>query len=201
MAPARDDGDMRPWHRLRTGLSATADSVFAIGLAVLNLPVLAVWLAGLVLSPVPVFGTDLLAVTTVVVRWRADLERRLGNRAGIPIRRPYQPAPDRRDLDTGQWVRWIITDPATWRDMAWLLPGALVASALGLIAVAIVAYGVAGAALLPVWLFLGDVWFGYGLFWPTSDLGEAWLALPQGLLIIAVGLALAPLLRATSVRF
>jgi hypothetical protein len=192
---------MTPGARIRTALSATADSVFAIGLAVLNVPVLALWLAGLVLSPVPVLGTDLLAVSTTVVRWRADLERRLGTRAGVPIRRPYHPPPARSERGTRSWLRWIITDPATWRDMAWLLPGALVAATLGLVAVLVVAYGLAGVVLLPLWLFLGDVWFGYGMFWPTANLTEAWLALPQGLVILAVGLTVAPLLRATNFRF
>jgi signal transduction histidine kinase len=187
--------------RVRAGLRATADGLFATGLALLNVPVLALWLAGLFLSPVPVLGTDILTVTTTVVRWRADLERRLSARAGLPIRRPYSPAPDRAELGTRRWLRWIITDPATWRDMAWLLPGALIATVLGLIAVAIPVYGLVGVALLPLWLHLGDVWFGYGLFWPTANLSEAWLSLPQGLVILAVGLVVAPLLRSTDVRF
>jgi hypothetical protein len=178
--------------RVRAGLRATGQSVCAVGLALLNVPVLALWLAGLVLSPVPVLGADLLHVTTVVVRWRADLERRLGALAGVPIRRPYPPPPDRADLGSRRWLRWIITDPATWRDMAWLLPGALVGVALGVITVAIVAYGLAGVALVPLWLFLGTIWFGYGIFWPTADIGEAWLALPQGLILLAVGLGAAP---------
>ncbi len=188
-------------NRTRAGLSAIADSVFAVGLAVLNLPVLALWVTGLVLSPLPVLGTDLLAVSTTVVRWRADLERRLATRAGIPIRRPYHPAPHRAEMGDRRWLRWIITDPATWRDMAWLLPGALVAAGLGLVVLAIVGYGLAGVGLLPLWLFLGDVWFGYGVFWPTANLAEAWLALPQGLVILAGALALAPFLRTTSIRF
>jgi signal transduction histidine kinase len=50
-------------------------------------------------------------------------------------------------------------------------------------------------------MFLGGVWFGYGLFWPTADLTEAWLALPQGLLVLAVGLVVAPLLRTVQLRF
>jgi len=187
--------------RLRAGSSAVADGLLATVLGMLNLPVLALWLTGLVLSPVPVLGTDLLAVTTTVVRWRADTERRLAARAGVPIRRPYLPAPDRAELGTRRWLRWIITDPATWRDMAWLLPGALVGVSLGLIAVAIPVYGLAGIGLLPLWLFLGDVWFGYGTFWPTANLTEAWLALPQGLVILAVGLGVAPLLRTTDVLF
>ena len=192
---------MKPRAWLLAGLRSTADGFFATGLAVLNVPVLALWLLGLVLSPVPVLGTDLLQVTTVVVRWRANLERRLCARAGIPVRRPYLPSPPRSELGSRRWLRWIITDPATWRDMSWLLPGALVGVVLGTITLAIPLYGLAGVGLLPLWLHLGDVWFGYGVFWPTTDLAEAWLALPQGLVVLAVGLAVAPLLRTTDVRF
>src|SRR5690349_11909624 len=140
--------------RLLSGLRATGHGVFAIGLGLLNMPVLALWVCGLVLSPVPVLGTDLLHVTTVVVRWRADLERRLGALAGVPIARPYRPPPDRAELGSRRWLRWIITDPATWRDMAWLLPGALVGVTLGVITVLVPAYGLTGVVLLPLWLFL-----------------------------------------------
>jgi len=188
-------------NRAHAGWSATADSVLTVGLALLNVPVLTVWLIGLVLSPVPMLGTDLLAVTTTVVRWRADLERRLGTSAGTAIRRPYHPSPPGTDQGSRRWLRWIITDPATWRDLAWLVPGALIAVGLGLTTLALVIYGMAGALLLPLWLFLGEVWFGYALFWPTANLTEAWLALPQGVVILAGGLALAPLLRKTHFQF
>ncbi|MDY7088812.1 MAG: sensor domain-containing protein [Actinomycetota bacterium] len=187
--------------RLPTGLRATGHGVFAIGLGLLNVPVLVLWLAGVLLSPVPVLGAYLLHVTTVVVRWRADLERRLAAFAGVPISRPYSPSPDRAELGSRHWVRWIITDPATWRDMAWLLPGTVVGVALGIVTVVVPAYGLVGIFLLPLWLFLGDVWFGYGMFWPTANIVEAWLALPQGLTLLAVGLAVAPLLRRTDVLF
>ncbi|MCM4077901.1 sensor histidine kinase [Paractinoplanes hotanensis] len=187
--------------RVRTGLRAIGLGVCATGLGLLNVPVLALWLIGLVLSPMPVLGADLLHVTTVVVRWRADLERRLGELAGVPIRRPYLPSPDRAEQGSRRWVRWIITDPATWRDMSWLLPGALVSVVLGLITMAIPAYGLAGVLLIPLWLFLGDVWFGYGLFWPVANVAEAWLAFPQGLIVIAGGLVVAPLLRRVDVLF
>jgi signal transduction histidine kinase len=192
---------MTPRRRVRTGLSATADTVFAVGLALLNAPVLGVWLLGLVLSPIPVLGTDLFAVTTTVVRWRANLERRLCTRAGLPVRRPYRPPPDRNEMGTRRWLRWIITDAATWRDMSWLLPGALISIALGTITLALVAYGVAGVALLPLWLFISDIWFGYALFWPTANLTEALLSAPQGLVILATGLTLAPLLRKVNLKF
>jgi signal transduction histidine kinase len=192
---------MEPRLRVRTGLIATADGLFAAGLSLLNLPVLMIWLVALLLSPIPVLGTDSLTVAARIVRWRADLDRRLAARAGIPIRRPYLPSPDRAEMGGRRWLRWIITDPATWRDMAWLLPGALVGVTLGVITLAIPLYGLVGVGLLPLWLFLGDIPFGYGLFWPTANLPEAWLSLPQGLFILGVGLAVAPLLRRTDVLF
>jgi signal transduction histidine kinase len=192
---------MTPRRWAGAGLSATADALFATCLALLNAPLFGIWLLSLVLSPVPLLGTDLLAVATTVVRWRTDLERQMGARAGVPIRRPYLPPPNRADRGSRPWLRWIITDPATWRDLAWLLPGALVGLALGLVVVAVAVYGLIGVGLLPLWLFWGEVRFGYGLFWPTADLAEAWLALPQGLIILAVGLIVAPLLRKTTARF
>jgi signal transduction histidine kinase len=187
--------------RVRTGLSATADAVFAVGLALLNPAVLALWLAGLVLSPVPVLGSELFAMSTTVVRWRADLERRLSTRAGVSIRRPYLPPPPGAEVGSNRWLRWLLTDPATWRDAAWLVPGALVGAGLGLIVLAIAGYGLIGTVLVPLWLLLSGVSFGYGLFWPTSDRAEAWLALPQGLVILAAVLVLAPLLRTTHLLF
>jgi signal transduction histidine kinase len=190
---------VRGW--LRTGMTAAADGVFAVGLALLNPVMLGLWLAGLVFSPVPTLGPEFFAMTTTVVRWRADLERRLSTRAGVPIRRPYLPAPDGAEVGSPRWLRWIITDPATWRDAAWLMPGALVGATLGLITVAIAAYGLIGVLLLPLWFFLNDVWFGYGLFWPTADPAEGWMALPQGLAILTLALAVSPLIRATQVRF
>jgi len=193
-------GGMTPRTVVRAGLGATVDALLATGLAVLNVPVLALWVIGLVLSPVPVLGMEVLALTTAVVRWRADIERRMGARAGVPIRRPYLPAP-RAEVGSRPWLRWIITDPATWRDMAWLLPGALIGAALGLVTVAIPAYGLIGIGLLPLWLFLADIWFGYGMFWPTANLAEAWLSLPQGLAILTIGLVVAPLLRGVDARF
>jgi len=187
--------------RAHIGMSASADGLFAIGLALLNPAVLAFWLVGLVFSPVPVLGPELLAVTTTVVRWRADLERRLSTRAGVPIGRPYRPAPEGADVGSRRWLRWIVRDPATWRDTAWLVPGALVALTLGLLTVALAAYGLAGALLLPLWLFLGGAWFGYGVFWPTANVAQGWLALPQGLLIVSFGLAVATSTRSIRMRF
>ncbi len=64
---------------------------------------------------------------------RADLERRLASRTGVLISRPYHPAPERALPGGWQRFRWTVTDPATWRDLAWLVPGAIVGFALGVV--------------------------------------------------------------------
>jgi signal transduction histidine kinase len=77
------------------------------------------------------------------LRALADLERR---RSGTPIPRPYRP------LD-GSWprrARQIVTDPATWRDLAWLGVHGLTS-----LCAAVLAVGLWPAALytltLPLW--------------------------------------------------
>ncbi len=187
--------------RVRAGPHALAGAVYAAGLSLLNIPVLAFWMTGLVLSPVPVVGADLLSVTTIVVRWRTDLERRLSGRSGVPIGRPYQPMPDKSKAGTRHWVRSLITDPASWRDAAWLVPGALIGATFGIVVLVVAAYGLTGVLLLPLWLHLGGVWYGYGVFWPTEGIGQAWLSLPQGLVIVAAALVVAPLLRRVDALF
>jgi signal transduction histidine kinase len=143
----------------------------------------------------------LLPVLTGVVRWRADLERRLAARSGVLIARPYSPVPEKVGFGGWRRFRWILTDPATWRDLAWLLPGALIGFALGLLTLLIPLYGLIGVTLLPLWLYLGVDWFGYGVFWPIQSLSQGWLSFPQGVLFLAIGLAGAPYLRKTDARF
>ena len=186
---------------VRAGLRAVAGGIFAIGLALLNPPILVLWLAGLLLSPVPVLGILVFPLVTTVVRWRADLERRLAARSGVLISRPYRPVPDKAGLVGWRRLRWIITDPATWRDFAWLLPGAVVSCLLGLITLLVPLYGVMGITLLPLWLYLGLDWFGYGMFWPIHTVSQGWLSFPQGLLILGLGLAAAPYLTTIDARF
>jgi signal transduction histidine kinase len=194
-------GGVETGNWVRAGLRAVAGGIFAIGLALLNVPILVLWLLGLVLSPVPGLGMMLLPVVTIVVRWRANLQRRLAGRDGVPIARPYRPAPQRSPLGSWRQFRWIMGDPATWRDFAWLIPGALVGLALGLVTLLIPVYGVVGIILLPLWFYLADIWFGYGAFWPIQSLNQGWLAFPQGVLILALGLAGAPYLRTVDGKF
>jgi len=191
--------ETRSW--LRDGLRAVAGGVFAVGLAITNLPLLVVSVIALALTPVPFLGLALLPWVTTLVRKRADLERRLATRAGIAIARPYHPPPERALPGGWKRFRWIATDPATWRDLAWLVPGAIVGFGLGLIAVAIPLYGLEGISLLPLWLYLSVDWYGYGVFWPIESFGEAMLAMPQGVFFLGIGLSAAPWLLEVNAMF
>ncbi|RZU53909.1 signal transduction histidine kinase [Krasilnikovia cinnamomea] len=191
--------ETRSW--ARDGLRAVGGGAGTAGLAITNLLLVAVALVALVLIPVPFLGLALLPWVMTLVRKRADLERRLAARAGIAIARPYRPRPERALPGGWRRFRWIVTDPATWRDLAWLVPGAVVGLALGLLAVAVPLYGVEGISLLPLWLYLSVDWYGYGFFWPIENLPQALLSLPQGVLFLAIGLTAAPLLLRVNALF
>src|SRR3954471_7217736 len=119
----------------RRGALGVLRSLAAIGLAGPNLPLLLVSAVALILTPVPFLGLALVPWTMSLVRMRADLERRRASRTGVLVRRPYHPPPERAVAGGWQRFRWTVTDPATWRDLAWLLPGAVVGTGLGLIGV------------------------------------------------------------------
>src|SRR5581483_3632198 len=96
---------------------------------------------------------------------------------------------------------WTVTDPATWRDIAWLVPGAIVGCALGAIGVLIALYGVLGLTLTPLWIWMGTGWYGYGALWSISSFGEGLLCVPQGALLVVAALWIAPWLRRVDAHF
>jgi signal transduction histidine kinase len=81
----------------------------------------------------------------LAVRWQADLERRRALEwSGVTIAAPYRPEPKSgnrllRGLRRGMWV---LTDPATWRDLLWTLAGVPVSVVLGLLPAFLVVAGV-----------------------------------------------------------
>jgi signal transduction histidine kinase len=185
----------------RRGVLGVLRSLAAIGLAVTNLPLLLVSAVALILTPVPFLGLALVPWTMTLVRMRVDLERRRASRTGVLVIRPYHPPPERGVA--GGWLRfrWIVTDSATWRDLAWLAPGAIVGFALGTIGVVLPLYGLVGVTLTPLWIWLGTGWYGYGAIWSVDTFAAGLLCLPQGLVILAAGLSLAPWLRRLDALF
>jgi signal transduction histidine kinase len=187
--------ETRDW--VRDGLRAVVGGIVAIGLALVSIPMFPLFIAALVLGWIP----GVLPGMTAAVRFRADLQRRFAGRFGVPIARPYRPVPE------GSWavgyrrVRWILTDPATWRDFAWLIPGAVIGFALGVVSIVVPLYGVEGILLIPLWIWMGTDWYGYGAIWPITSVGEGFLSLPQGLVILTVGVLAAPWLRGVAGQF
>jgi signal transduction histidine kinase len=144
--------------------------------SIVSLPLLAV---GIGVVPVP--------MSLLAVRRRASQQRRFALEwSGVSIATPYRPRPD--EVSNGligrlQRCKWLLTDPATWRDLLWTLVNAPVGIALG----ALPAFGVvAGAVGL-----LSGVWLHPG------HLGE----LPLFLGLLLVGVLAGPLVLKTYAQF
>ncbi|WP_306205019.1 sensor histidine kinase [Actinoplanes sp. RD1] len=191
--------ETRSW--VTDGVRAVGFGALGILLSVLNFPLLVLWVLALALTPVAGVGMVALPFMTWAVRGRANLARRLAARSGVPIAEPYAPRPQKSLPGGWRRYKWILTDPATWRDLAWLIPGAVSGLVLGIVGLALPLYGIEGITLLPLWLYLGVDWYGYGLFWPIQSFSEGLLSLPQGVVILALGIAAAPWLRWTDAHF
>ena len=77
------------------------------------------------------------------IRGLARLTRQLaGDWCGVPIAERYATRPDEALSYTGR-LRWLATDPATWRDLRWTLAN-LLACALAVAPVGIIATGLIG---------------------------------------------------------
>lgn len=185
----------------RRGSRCVLAGMAAGGLALTNIPLFVASMLVLVLTPVPFLGLALVPWTMTLVRMRADHERRCASQIGVPVSRPYHPAPERAMAGGWQRFRWTVTDPATWRDLAWLIPGAIVGFSLGAICVLVPLYGLAGLTLTPLWIWLGTGWYGYGAVWSISTLPAGLLCIPQGAVILAAGLWAAPWLRRVDALF
>ena len=160
-------------------LSVTANIV----LFVLSVLSLAFTVLGIGLFAVP--------VVTAAVRALANLNRRLaGQWADVEIPIPYQPPPDAAGLTVWRRYRWVVTDPATWRDLLWLLSAIPVGLVLGLLPAILIAYGLEGILGVPVLLWSLGVWYGYGAIWPIENVFDAALTVPQGALILLLALVL-----------
>ena len=115
--------------------------------SVVSLPLLAV---GIGVVPVP--------MSLLAVRRRVSQQRRFAlDWSRVSIATPYRPRP--HEVSNGligrlQRCKWLLTDPATWRDLLWTLVNMPVGAALG----ALPAFGVVvglGGLLSGVWLHGG----------------------------------------------
>jgi signal transduction histidine kinase len=130
--------------------------------------------AGLAIT---LIGIPILVATVYAWRWLAQLERRLiGALMGRPIPDPYRQAP----VDGSFWRRLQVrlADPATWKDLAFLLLQLPVGIVAFVATAAVLGAGV-GALTAPLW------------FWALPDGIETGLAvvdtLPEALVLAVLG--------------
>jgi signal transduction histidine kinase len=135
----------------------------------------------------------LIVGSLLATRPLANLTRRLaGQWCGVPIAVPYRPRPavvsggDGLRVRFPAWLEWLLSDPATGRDLLWTalntcggwivaaLPAALVGYGLGFMVAPVLGFPIARTP------YLGSLTPG--------------LAIPLGLAVAALGLRAAPLL-------
>jgi signal transduction histidine kinase len=182
---------------VRAVLAAPLVAVLSLGL---NLPLFILSVVSLSLIPVLGLGFALFPVVTAAVRLSVGLQRRIAPWFGVDIPRPYRVVPA---APYGTWARFrhTVSDPATWLDFAWLLPGTITGFVLGLLAFVVPVYGLEGILHVPLLLYGIVDWYGYGVFWPMDNPVEAWLAVPQGAVLLTIGLGGAPWLLWLHLRF
>ncbi|MEU5031626.1 sensor histidine kinase [Streptomyces milbemycinicus] len=173
---------LAPWEVVLFCLVVTAISLLGVGLGVLLVPALAVALRG----------------TTAITR------RLAGQWSGVEIEDPYrpQPAPEPGFKGLMQRNQWVLTDPATWRDLAWTLVNPVVGLVIALLPLALVGYGVFGLIMPLIWEDIADAggnnW--YAMIKVTSD-GSALMAAALGIPIALAGLAAGPHLLRVHAQF
>ncbi|MEU5717815.1 sensor domain-containing protein [Streptomyces sp. NPDC020403] len=147
-------------------------------------------------------GVGLVTTPKVLgaVRDHADRRRRLAAAwSDVRIPAAYRPfPPDLRTGFTGQVERTtlLLKDPATWRDLRWLLVDMTAGYALLALAFALVVYPVEALALTAgLWRAFGDDTYWYG-FVPVTGQASALAAGALGLvLLVLVPWTTRPLLR------
>ncbi|HTJ37309.1 MAG TPA: sensor domain-containing protein [Dactylosporangium sp.] len=154
------------------------------------------------LSTVLGVGLVFAPLVQLLVRAYADARRDLAREwAGVEIPRPYRPRPAGAFIGSPRRWMWLVRDPATWRDLLWLVGGAPLGLAGGLAGLIALLYGVQGIVLVPVIASATSGWYGYGVTWPVDDLADFLLVPPQGVLITAGALYGGPWLQWALARY
>ncbi|GAA2979148.1 sensor domain-containing protein [Streptomyces flavovirens] len=143
----------RGWEGVRTRLGrAVRDTMVGALIAAGALASVVLFVTTTYFTILCLIGIGFLALPhlTTAVRRVCDLNRRAAARSGVPVERPYRPEPQEIERDIVGWVRrckWILADPASWRDLLWLLLNSVVGLLLGCAPAALLYYAGEGLAL------------------------------------------------------
>lgn len=160
---------------------------YAVGLPLFILAVLSIVFiplgVGVVLAPA-VFGA-IRAVANQQRVWAAEWW-------GVRIAVPYRAEPA-GGLGPFARLRWLLTDPATWRDLLWTFLNVPIALLLGVLGGGLGLYGLEGVVVAP---WLGRITeYGWGPFWTLDDYGVFGVVGPVvlGAALVAVSVPVGPL--------
>ncbi|NUT36383.1 MAG: sensor histidine kinase, partial [Hamadaea sp.] len=204
-----DVHDPRPDHRVRRWaarhIAPGAQLAVLLATSVLAAPLFVVTVVSLLLG----YGLGMIFLVPWVLgdlRFLADWRRFLAAKfSGVAVPSPYAPLPPliaRPDglyqvgkslYENERWarwhqrLRWLTTDPATWREVAWRGLDPFVGGLLAAVPVGLVVYGVWGLILPRITQTLfaapSGPWYGHVA-------GNAWAAIPVGLLLVTAGVAI-----------
>jgi signal transduction histidine kinase len=107
------------------------------------------------------------------------------SKLGVPVARSYRPVPPTGRLAR---VRAMLTDPATWRDLRWVLVNGTAGVFLALLPIAFLANAVWYAVVVP--LLIGLLPRDLGLDFSSMHLTTLGSAIPIGVLVAAASLLL-----------
>ncbi|WP_314172996.1 sensor histidine kinase [Streptomyces winkii] len=192
LPPARP-GSPETRERVRAALTA---AVRGLALCMLSLGVsLALFIAGVLSLAFILLGVGLFTTPAVMhlVRMHANQRRYLAHDwAGLAVPSPYRPLPPA--TGAGGTVRRcmrLLRDPATWRDLAWLLTDAVAGFVTALFPAALVAYGIEGFVIFAgVWRAVQhNYWYA---FIPVEGFGTATLCAGLGALLVVLAAMVNP---------
>jgi len=130
--------------RARQTLRTCVRGIVLAATAIAGLPLFVASLACVLLLPAGL-GVVLAPKSLLVVRKQADLQRRWAREwSGVTIATPYRSLsarPTNRVFRVFRRCRWVLGDPATWRDLLWTLAGIPVSVVLGLLPVFLLVVG------------------------------------------------------------
>jgi signal transduction histidine kinase len=133
---------------------------------------------------VTLVGIPILIVSVYAWGWLAEVERRVIHAlTGRRIANPYRPLPQ-----GGWWVRLRarLGDPATWKDLVFLLLQFPIGLATFIVACVVLGVGVGGLTM-PLWYWSISGGFDLGVF-HIDTLPEALACVPVGALILYLGI-------------
>jgi len=114
--------------------------------------------AALTLGLMPIGGGVLVPPVIRAIRGLANWERGIAARwSGVEIETPYLPRAGRGRL------RWLLGDPATWRDLLWMVTNIPAGLALGLLPLTLAGWGVVGLCAVPGLALSDDPFWPFGI--------------------------------------